>query len=686
MTTTPVAYSTLPPFAVNTTDGDFAQRDGEIVGLIDGGFVIFWNDSSHAFGSSGTIVVGQRFDALGNKVGGEVKISQFFNGDDTLSVGNGSAITRLANGNLAIVYTDLFSGDNDTLVRVVNPATLGPVRNDQIDADDLLQTKNPAITSFADNSYVVSYTLDNGSGNTDILARIVSPTGTVGAPITVRDDGTLSADFSQLATLSNNNFVVVYQQQIAADHDISFAIYTATGSSILSNQGVPGSNVFADDTDPDVAALANGGFVVAWTGADASGGGIRATIFDNAGTASPAASFIQVNTSTSGNQNEASIVALKDGGFVVTWEDDSASTVRGQRFDAIGHKIGSEFLVKSNAAFGSPPDSHDSALLSDGRFVYAMGSLDSNGNDSDVTASIWDPRSRVSDFNSDAHSDLLWQNDNGQAAIWLMEGPTPIIQSGVGGNPGPTWHEKAAADFNGDGNADILWQNDNGQAAIWLMSGISIAAEGLAGANPGASWHVVDAGDFNADGKADILWQNDNGQVAIWLMNGGTPIFQSAVGVNLGPTWHVKAAADFNGDAVADILWQNDNGQAATWLMSGVNVAAEGLAGVNPGPTWHVKDAGDFNADGKADILWQNDNGQAAIWLMNGGTPIAQSAVGANPGPSWHAKAAAYFDDPMADIVWQNDNGQVAIWLINGLTPVQELGVGSNPGADWHVF
>jgi hypothetical protein len=63
---------------------------------------------------------------------------------------------------------------------------------------------------------------------------------------------------------------------------------------------------------------------------------------------------------------------------------------------------------------------------------------------------------------------------------------------------------------------DILWQNDNGQAAIWLMSGVNIAFEGLAGGNPGPTWHIKDARDFNADGKADILWQNDSGQAAIW--------------------------------------------------------------------------------------------------------------------------------------------------------------------------
>ena len=78
----------------------------------------------------------------------------------------------------------------------------------------------------------------------------------------------------------------------------------------------------------------------------------------------------------------------------------------------------------------------------------------------------------------------------------------------------------SAGDFNGDGKADILWQNDSGQAAIWLMNGTSVLSASNVGANPGTAWHVKGTGDFNGDGKADILWQNDNGQAAIWLMNG----------------------------------------------------------------------------------------------------------------------------------------------------------------------
>ena len=101
---------------------------------------------------------------------------------------------------------------------------------------------------------------------------------------------------------------------------------------------------------------------------------------------------------------------------------------------------------------------------------------------------------------------------------------------------------RAAGDFNGDGKSDILWQNDSGTPAIWLMDGLTIAGAAVA-ANPGPTWHVEGTGDFNGDGKSDILWQNDSGAPAIWLMDGTEPIAGAAVGSNPGPTGMSRAPA-----------------------------------------------------------------------------------------------------------------------------------------------
>jgi hypothetical protein len=40
-----------------------------------------------------------------------------------------------------------------------------------------------------------------------------------------------------------------------------------------------------------------------------------------------------------------------------------------------------------------------------------------------------------------------------------------------GANPGPNWQVKGSSDFYDNGYSDILWQNTDGQAAIWEMNG-----------------------------------------------------------------------------------------------------------------------------------------------------------------------------------------------------------------------
>jgi len=145
------------------------------------------------------------------------------------------------------------------------------------------------------------------------------------------------------------------------------------------------------------------------------------------------------------------------------------------------------------------------------------------------------------DFDGDGHSDILLQNDSGQAAVWLLNG-TNFLTSGNVGTADPTWHANGAGDFDGDGKADILLQNDSGQAAVWLMNGTNLLSNTNVGANLGTSWHVKGAGDFNGDGMADILWQNANGQVSIWIMNGFTPLGGSLVGPNPGSSWTIVAS------------------------------------------------------------------------------------------------------------------------------------------------
>jgi hypothetical protein len=73
-----------------------------------------------------------------------------------------------------------------------------------------------------------------------------------------------------------------------------------------------------------------------------------------------------------------------------------------------------------------------------------------------------------------------------------MDGTDATSVGAVGFNPGPTWHVMGAGDFNGDSKSDILWQHDNGTAAIWTMDGTDVTFAGAAGSfNPGSDWHLI---------------------------------------------------------------------------------------------------------------------------------------------------------------------------------------------------
>jgi hypothetical protein len=81
--------------------------------------------------------------------------------------------------------------------------------------------------------------------------------------------------------------------------------------------------------------------------------------------------------------------------------------------------------------------------------------------------------------------------------------PRLLDRRSFNGNSAMAWTRKnfgangtaavwGAGDFNGDSKSDILWQHDNGTAAIWTMDGTDVLSVGAAGSfNPGADWHLI---------------------------------------------------------------------------------------------------------------------------------------------------------------------------------------------------
>ena len=293
-------------------------------------------------------------------------------------------------------------------------------------------------------------------------------------------------------------------------------------------------------------------------------------------------------------------------------------------------------------------------------------------------------------FNGDNFSDLLWQNANGQASIWEMNGNTLIGGGAVSPNPGPAWQAVGTGDFNGEGPSDILFQNTgSGEASIWDMNGNTLTGGGPVTPNPGPSWKAIGTGDFNNDGDSDILFQNaSSGQVSIWEMNGSALIGGGPVSPNPGLAWKAVGTGDFNDDGFSDILFQNTStGQVSIWEMNGNKLIGGGPVTPNPGPSWKAIGTGDFNGDGLSDILFQNtSSGQVSVWEMNGNSLVGGGPVSPNPGPSWHAIGTGDFNgDGFSDILFQNASGQASVWEMNGASLIGGGTVSPNPGSSWRA-
>ncbi|WP_372394706.1 Hint domain-containing protein [Azospirillum sp. HJ39] len=129
-----------------------------------------------------------------------------------------------------------------------------------------------------------------------------------------------------------------------------FLVNSSAGDDVL-NSANPGGD---DQSAPAVTALKNGGFVVVWqdsrgsvtgSGDDTLDTGIRAKIYDGSG--NEVTGDFPVNTGTWGPQKDPQIAALSGGGFVIVWITEDAGA------DGSGSAVMAQIYDDSGNAVGS---------------------------------------------------------------------------------------------------------------------------------------------------------------------------------------------------------------------------------------------------------------------------------------------------------------------------------------------
>jgi hypothetical protein len=192
---------------------------------------------------------------------------------------------------------------------------------------------------------------DDGYG---IFARRFDSAGEdLGVEFQVANTNLYSQQEPDVACSAAGDFVVVWSSGNSGDYEYGIVArhFTSTGSSSAGEFNV---NTYTSTSQvaPSVTVDGTGGFVIAWTSyenQDGDGYGVFARRFGSDGTA--LGDEILVNTYTASNQLAPEVAADADGAFVVAWSSsqdaEPSYDVFGQRFGSAGATVGSEFQINT---------------------------------------------------------------------------------------------------------------------------------------------------------------------------------------------------------------------------------------------------------------------------------------------------------------------------------------------------
>jgi hypothetical protein len=369
-----------------------------------------------------------------------------------------------------------------------------------------------------------------------------------------------------ITSLSNGGFVVVWEsrEQDGQRDGVYGQRFDSNGNRVGSEFQV-NTWTTGDQAHPSITSLPNGGFVVVWdsNGQDGSGAGVYGQRFDSNG--NKVGSEFRVNTWTTYSYSELvlsswdsmpSITSLSNGGFAVVWhslyQDGSDYGVYGQRFDANGNKVGSEFQVNtwtrdwqllpsitslSNGGFvvvwtsGCDPDFGlpcDATPQDGSKFGVYRQRFDANGNKvgSEFQVNTW----TTNDQDSPSITSL---SNGGFVVVWDSDGQDGDSY-GVYGQRFNSNGNKVGSEFqvntwttNDQGNPSITSLPNGGFVVVWYSNGQDGSGWGVYGqrfdsnGNKVGSEFQVNTWTTDYQAQPSITSLSNGGFVVVWTSGCG---------------------------------------------------------------------------------------------------------------------------------------------------------------------
>ncbi|MDD7805765.1 MAG: cadherin domain-containing protein [Endozoicomonas sp. (ex Botrylloides leachii)] len=417
-------------FALHTyTSSD--QHTPVISPLDNGGFISVWytkNSSSTGGDGNSYSIRAQRFDKEGEQVG-----SEFLVNSNTYSVQYQPSVTTLTDGDMLMTWTSYHGGsyriygrrfDQDGNAQTSDMVLFESSGSHQFDSD---------ISALDDGGFIVSWSDNSLDGSSDgIYAQRFSADNVGYGQVQVNSYTTGSQSSPSTAGLADGGYVIVWKGRGAdqtGDDGIYLRRYDANGETIAEitvNETLSGTQYM-----PEVTALADGGYVVSWSSSQDGSYNVYARIYNAAGEAT--GGELKISEHDSIGEYNSDILALDDGGFVVSWYGniEGDTDVYARRYSATGEAEGDAFRISDHV--NGTENSATLAQLADGRIVATWQSDSQDGSGYGVYGKLIALDSQVTDSAAngtavgqvnvddpdfaDTHSFVLIDDANGRFSI-----------------------------------------------------------------------------------------------------------------------------------------------------------------------------------------------------------------------------------------------------------------------------
>ncbi|MEM8644753.1 MAG: Ig-like domain-containing protein [Pseudomonadota bacterium] len=332
--------------------GQSDQDNAALTRLADGGLIVTWESDGQDGSSIG--IYQQRYDSAGQPMGAEIQVNATASGAQ-----HQPDVAALADGGWVTVWTGQDASHEGIIARITAADGSQGVEF-TVNLQTSWTQDNPQVTTLANGNFVVSWTSRSSGGAGDgngeaVVGRVFAPDGTALSATDIVLNTTTEGTQRDVAldSFATSGFVAVWESylQDGSGYAIVAQRFDDLGTPVGAEQ-VVNTTTEGSQQNAQVAVLADGGFVVTWQSGDASGDGIFLQRFAADGSAVGAE--VQVNDWSGSNQSDPQIVALGDGGFVVGFYDNSyrnggySYDLWAQRYGADGNAVGGNVRLNSD--------------------------------------------------------------------------------------------------------------------------------------------------------------------------------------------------------------------------------------------------------------------------------------------------------------------------------------------------